>query len=406
MPVWPSTTTTYTYNASGQLAGVATPSMSAKYSYGISGMREAKTVASAGTTSSTTSLWAGMQLVAERDLDGTTYRYLYGPRGAPLELSVTASGGVATSYAYQLDHAGSVIALTSATGTVVASYAYDPWGNPTSVGGTNPTLAARQPLRYRGYYWDGESSLYYMPARYYDPSVGRFISADPAAPSAGSPLSLNRYVYCEGDPVQGSDPSGAIADYDGTGKSTTVNSALHASRHAKNMHARAYFRNKGVAAYYSKQLAGRIDKQLAAGRMIGRDFGRLEASELESAIAGADLNLFEWQLDRDGTSYGRGNFTAMPTRPGEVEWACAIAGTFADGLGWGSGALGWVLGAMADVGISTQYYGPKVDRGEKSRGDELAAGASAIPMASTVQLIAYILDAANPGLIPWARTRH
>ena len=191
--------------------------MSAKYSYGISGMREAKTVASAGTTSSTTSLWAGMQLVAERDADGSTYRYLYGPGGAPLELSVTASGGDATSYAYQLDHAGSVIALTSATGTVVASYAYDPWGNPTSVGGTNPTLAARQPLRYRGYYWDGESALYCMPARYYDPSVGRFISADPAPPSAGSPLSLNRYVYCEGDPVGASDPTGAYADGGGGG---------------------------------------------------------------------------------------------------------------------------------------------------------------------------------------------
>ncbi len=185
-----------------------TPTKTATYSYGASGMREKKAVASAGATSTTSFLYAGMQLMAERDSDGTLLRYLYGPGGVPLELSVTATSGVTTSFAYQLDHSGSVIGLTDSAGGVVATYAYDPWGNPTSVGGSNAWLAARQPLRYRGYYLDAETGLYYLPARFYDPAVARFLSADPAPPSAGDPGSRNRYVYCQDDPVNREDPTG------------------------------------------------------------------------------------------------------------------------------------------------------------------------------------------------------
>lgn len=77
-------------------------------------------------------------------------------------------------------------------------------------GGTDSWLAGRQPLRYRSYYWDCESGLYYLPARYYDPATARFLTADPASPSVGNPLSLNRYAYCEDEPIAHTDPSGAI----------------------------------------------------------------------------------------------------------------------------------------------------------------------------------------------------
>ncbi|TDB39969.1 MAG: hypothetical protein D9V44_01305 [Actinobacteria bacterium] len=50
---------------------------------------------------------------------------------------------------------------------------------------TTSAIAARNPLRYRSYYLDAETGLYYMPARYYDPATARFLSVDPAAPSAG-----------------------------------------------------------------------------------------------------------------------------------------------------------------------------------------------------------------------------
>jgi RHS repeat-associated protein len=51
---------------------------------------------------------------------------------------------------------------------------------------------------------------YYLPARYFDPATCRFLTPDPAAPTAGNPLSLNRYVYCQDDPIAFGDPTGLV----------------------------------------------------------------------------------------------------------------------------------------------------------------------------------------------------
>jgi RHS repeat-associated protein len=83
---------------------------------------------------------------------------------------------VSSTYHYLTDALGSVSALVSETGTVAATYEYDPWGRVTGTGGADSWLATRQPLRYRGYYLDAESGLYYLPARYYDPSTYRFLT--------------------------------------------------------------------------------------------------------------------------------------------------------------------------------------------------------------------------------------
>ena len=108
--------------------------------------------------------------------------------------------------------------MTSDGRTVVASYRYGAFGELVSIGGTNAELAARNPLRYRAYYYDTHSALYYLPARYYDPASARFLSPDPAPASAGDPRTLDRYMYCMGDPVNYYDPSGATIDVDGDGK--------------------------------------------------------------------------------------------------------------------------------------------------------------------------------------------
>ena len=57
------------------------------------------------------------------------------------------------------------------------SYTYDEWGNCSVVVNEN-NVANINPFRYRGYYYDTESGLYYLQGRYYDPSVGQFISPD------------------------------------------------------------------------------------------------------------------------------------------------------------------------------------------------------------------------------------
>ena len=70
------------------------------------------------------------------------------------------------------------------------AYSYDAFGNQTSETGDS------NPFRYAGEYWDSESGLIYLRARYYAPTTGRFTSEDPARDG------LNWYVYCGGNPVK------------------------------------------------------------------------------------------------------------------------------------------------------------------------------------------------------------
>ena len=64
-----------------------------------------------------------------------------------------------------------------------------------------------------GYRDDGDAGLFYVGARYYEPAVGRWTSADKWLGDIYRPLSLNRYFYCENDPVNHVDPSGNIPQW-------------------------------------------------------------------------------------------------------------------------------------------------------------------------------------------------
>lgn len=93
-------------------------------------------------------------------------------------------GSTSTLYYYVLNAQGDVIALLNANGALVASYNYGAWGNYSVHGAdgkktTDPTFIGHiNPLRYRGYYYDRETRLYYLQSRYYDFAYCRFINAD------------------------------------------------------------------------------------------------------------------------------------------------------------------------------------------------------------------------------------
>ena len=70
---------------------------------------------------------------------------------------------------------GDVISIITHWGESYGSYTYDAWGNVISQSGS---IASLNPIRYRGYYYDAETGLYYLGSRYYDPAVKRFINAD------------------------------------------------------------------------------------------------------------------------------------------------------------------------------------------------------------------------------------
>ncbi|MBQ9886563.1 MAG: RHS repeat-associated core domain-containing protein, partial [Lachnospiraceae bacterium] len=75
-------------------------------------------------------------------------------------------------------------------------------------GTQSSTIGAINPFRYRGYYWDEESWLYYLNSRYYDAVTGRFLNADNCVSTGGGVLGYNMFAYCNNNPVMLSDGAG------------------------------------------------------------------------------------------------------------------------------------------------------------------------------------------------------
>ena len=109
---------------------------------------------------------------------------------------------------------GDVIALLDEHGNIVVEYTYDAWGAPLSTTGSlAATLGAANPFRYRSYYWDSETGLYYLQSRYYNPEWGRFINADdPMALfySGDELLGTNLFAYCNNNPANYLDNTGCF----------------------------------------------------------------------------------------------------------------------------------------------------------------------------------------------------
>ncbi len=115
-------------------------------------------------------------------------------------------------YLYITNQSGDVRGITDAQGNLIAQYAYDEWGKLLSIDAENEenrAVAEINPLRYRGYYYDNETGLYYLQSRYYNPEWCRFISADGFGYiNTNRPLNINAYVYCVNNPILYVDPSG------------------------------------------------------------------------------------------------------------------------------------------------------------------------------------------------------
>jgi RHS repeat-associated protein len=97
--------------------------------------------------------------------------------------------------------------LTGNTGSIVSRFSYDAYGNTLgqTLGVLNSPLSA---LLYSGEQFDSDLGQYYLRARYYDPSNGRFNRLDPFAGSNFDPQSLHKYAYAYEDPINGLDPGG------------------------------------------------------------------------------------------------------------------------------------------------------------------------------------------------------
>ena len=119
-------------------------------------------------------------------------------------------------YYYRKNNLGDVIELYY-NGNVEAKYAYDAWGNhvvlnPNGTTNTSTSFIGNiNPIRYRGYYYDVETQLFYCNSRYYSPELCRFISPDSIEYLDPQSINgLNLYAYCGNDPVNRFDPTGTF----------------------------------------------------------------------------------------------------------------------------------------------------------------------------------------------------
>ena len=121
-----------------------------------------------------------------------------------------------SEYYYYRNGQGDIIGIIDGTGSIAAKYSYDAWGNPVAitdgngndVSGNAGHIANINPLRYRGYFYDIETGLYYLQSRYYDSQVGRFVNADAQLNTSLGVLGCNMFVYCLNNPISKIDYNG------------------------------------------------------------------------------------------------------------------------------------------------------------------------------------------------------
>lgn len=189
---------TYTWDAEQRLIGIgylATPAVSTILRYDGLGRRTAVIENNNGSSAETRYLWCGERICQARDASDAIIRRYYDEG----ELQVSSTGNTPLYYAQ--DHLGSVRDLVNAGGSGLATYDYDPYGQPTR---SIVYGSARADYRYAGLFYHQPSGLYLTHYRVYDPVTARWLSRDPIGEMGG----INLYGYVGGNPISHVDPTG------------------------------------------------------------------------------------------------------------------------------------------------------------------------------------------------------
>ncbi|MDR1464338.1 MAG: hypothetical protein LBJ11_03435 [Oscillospiraceae bacterium] len=130
--------------------------------------------------------------------------FTYDSAGKPF--SMTYNGKV---YYYVYNGTGDVVALFEGKNLHPASYTYDAYGYCyEDAGFSSNNVVNLNPFRYRGYFYDSDTFMYFLKTRWYDPTLRRFLSPDSLFVAGNELTGVNLYAYCNGDPVNYSDPDG------------------------------------------------------------------------------------------------------------------------------------------------------------------------------------------------------
>ena len=201
-----------TWKNGRQLATLTNGDTSISYGYDSGSVRTTKTVNGVKYTYA----YLNGQLLYETRGDAKFY-YSYDANGILYNVRYTLTdGGTEYSYYYTHNSRGDIVGIYNGVGELKAHYEYDAWGNVISITDnngnaiTNPNhIGNLNPFRYRSYYQDTETGLYYLMSRYYDAVTHRFINADGYFQAGTTILDGNTFAYCANNPIYSSDPTGS-----------------------------------------------------------------------------------------------------------------------------------------------------------------------------------------------------
>ncbi|UQZ32242.1 hypothetical protein C2I18_00985 [Paenibacillus sp. PK3_47] len=191
--------TSYTYDLQNTLTSMTKGGSATSFKYYADGMRFMKT--NGNTQTQVNYNFQGQVISEEKIVNGVFVEQANFVRGD--RILVKKDKKAAKDYYYLYNGHGDVVQIVNTSGAVVNNYTYDEWGNITSqVEGTSNSF------KYTGEVYDAETGLYYLRARYYDPSMGRFLNEDTYEGQIDNPLSQNLYTYVVNNPLIYSDPTG------------------------------------------------------------------------------------------------------------------------------------------------------------------------------------------------------
>ncbi len=206
---------TFSWENARQLATLTKSSYNLSFEYNNEGIRTSKTVNGVEHI-----YHLSNSLIMSEEWSNNLVIYLYDADGSPIGMQYrnTSYGeGVFDTYWFEKNLQSDIVAVYNQAGTKLITYTYDAWGNSSATYYNSgfSTTAKYNPFRYRGYYLDTESGFYYLNSRYYDPAIGRFITADKLSTINATSFSVtdkNLYAYCDNNPVNRTDNGGMFWD--------------------------------------------------------------------------------------------------------------------------------------------------------------------------------------------------
>ena len=240
-----SGTTVYVYDPEDRLRTVTTPQRSAQYRYDAHGLLVSAVRDGVPTRYVVDTQLLSPQVLEEHDGAGAVVAsYVYGLD----RLRQARQGRLAY---YHPDGSGSTRFLTAPSAAITDTYTYEAFGTLIATTGTTPN-----PYLFTGEAYDPVAGAYYLRARYYPPTLGRFLARDPFPGQSPEPVSLHPYLYAQADPVNFADPSGAVTQAAEGLAVATMQTRLGAVL-AVLYQTRVYQRKAGVIAFL-EHMAARV----------------------------------------------------------------------------------------------------------------------------------------------------